>query len=434
MTENPTSKRLFRKAAEERLSSPEQLDQLMRITSPVGWVAILALGVLLVCAVLWGIYGSIPTKVEGSGILMSRGGVFTVSARASGSVRAVRFDIGDEVQAGQVVAVVGQPGIRDKIVTAKDKIRQLKARYDQQRDFGARDMALEKRSIAEQRAGLLQTNEGLSSQLKSLKKRLKDQERLVNLGLITRMKALNTQIEIDNHTNKIRQNKNKIKQLAIRKLQTRNRMDEKLLELKNQIKSAQDALYNLKNTLKEDSRAISMYSGKVVSVDVEVGDVVQSGSKLMIVEMSGEYSRFLEAVLYFPAARGKRIYQSMKVHVSPSTVRKDQYGSIIGLVTFVSAFPVSPQAMKMVLQNERMVDDLSKEGAPIEVRVALVPDPRTFSLYKWTSSDGPPVSIQAGTVCTGSAIVKSQPPIQLVIPLMKKYVLGIDRDLTPGKL
>jgi HlyD family secretion protein len=405
----------------------------MRITSPVGWVALLALGVLLACGVLWGIWGSIPTKVEGSGILMSRGGVFAVSARASGSVKFVRFNEGDVVLAGQVVATIGQPGIRDKILSAEDKISQLKAQYDQQRDFGARDMALEEQSIAEQRANLLQTNEGLSAQLKSLKKRLKDQERLVKLGLITRMKALNTQIEIDDRTEKIRQNKNKIKQLSIQKLQTRNRIEENLLNLENQIESARDQLYSLQNTLREDALPISMYTGKIVSVRVEVGDVVQTGSQLMTVEMMGGHSRFLEAVLFFPAAQGKRIHRGMKAHVSASTLKKEQYGSIIGLVTFVSAFPTSPQVMERVLQNKKMVEDLSKDGAPIEVRVALVPDVRTFSRYKWTSSNGPPVSIETGTVCSGSAIVKRQPPIQLIIPLMKKYVLGIGQDQTPGK-
>ena len=70
MSSEDAGNRLFRKVALERLSSPEQLDQLMRITSPVGWVALLALGVLLACGVLWGIWGSIPTKVKGSGILM----------------------------------------------------------------------------------------------------------------------------------------------------------------------------------------------------------------------------------------------------------------------------------------------------------------------------------------------------------------------------
>ena len=432
MTKKNAGNRLFRKVAQDRLSSPEQLDQLMRITSPAGWVALLALGLLLVCAVLWGIWGSIPTKLSGSGILMKRGGVFTISARGSGTVLAIHFNEGDTVKAGQVVVVIGQPGIRDKIITAQDRISELKTQYDEQCAFGKRDIALEDRSIAEQRTALVQTNKGLNDQVKLLKERLKDQERLVKLGLITSMKALNTKIEIDNRTEKIRQNNNQMKLLSIQRLQTQNRIQENLLKLKGQVQSAEDELQGLQDTLQKDSRAISVYTGAIISRDVELGDVVQTGARLMTLEMTGRHSRFLEAILYFPATQGKRIMQGMTAHVSPSTVKRDQYGSIIGLVTFVSAFPASPQAMKQTLQNEEMVRGLSKKGAPIEVRVALAPDLQTFSSYLWTSSNGPPVSIHAGTLCTGSAIVRRQPPIQLVIPLMKKYILGIGPNQMPG--
>ena len=249
MTEKNAGKRMFRKVALERLSLPEQLDQLMRITSPTGWVALLAIGLLLACGILWGIWGSIPTKVEGSGILMSRGGIFSISARASGSVQAIRLNEGDEVEAGQVVVIIGQPNIRDKILAGNNKVRDLKTQYQQHRGFSEKEMALEEHSIAEQRTNLLQTNESLNAQLKLLRKRLKDQKRLVELGLITRMKVLETRIEIDNRSEKIRQNNNQIKQLSIQKLQAQNRIREELLDLEGQIQTARDELEGLENSL-----------------------------------------------------------------------------------------------------------------------------------------------------------------------------------------
>jgi HlyD family secretion protein len=431
MTEKNAGNRLFRKVALERLSLPEQLDQLMRITSPRGWLALLAIGLLLACGILWGLWGSIPTKVEGSGILMSRGGIFSISARASGSVQAIRLDEGDEVEAGQVVVIIGQPDIRDKILAANNKVRDLKTQYQQHRAFSEKEMALEEHSIAEQCTNLLQTNKSLNAQLKLLKKRLKDQERLVELGLITRMKVLDTRIEIDSRAEKIRQNNNQIKQLSIQKLQDQNDIREERLDQEGQIQIAQDELQGLQHSLRMDSKAISVFTGRVISVDVALGDVVQTGSRLMTIEKTGQHSRFLQAILYVPANQGKKIVTGMKVHVSPSTVKKDQYGSIMGLVTYVSAFPANREAMKRALLNEKMVEELSKSGPPIEVKVALVPDSRTYSWYKWTSSDGPPLSIHAGTMCTATAIVKRQPPIQLVIPLMKKYLMGVGENPMP---
>ena len=66
---------IFRKVSLERLSSPEQLDQMVQVTDPRGWIALTGLGALLLAAIGWGIWGSIPTEAEGTGILLRQGGV-----------------------------------------------------------------------------------------------------------------------------------------------------------------------------------------------------------------------------------------------------------------------------------------------------------------------------------------------------------------------
>ena len=60
-------KQIFRKVALERLSSPEQLDLVMQVTSPRSWIALSAVGLLLVTLVIWGILGSIPEKTQATG-------------------------------------------------------------------------------------------------------------------------------------------------------------------------------------------------------------------------------------------------------------------------------------------------------------------------------------------------------------------------------
>jgi hypothetical protein len=63
------SQSIFRKKAMEKLTTPERLDQMMSITTPRGWLALLALGSLVVAAVLWATLATIPTTVSGEGIL-----------------------------------------------------------------------------------------------------------------------------------------------------------------------------------------------------------------------------------------------------------------------------------------------------------------------------------------------------------------------------
>jgi hypothetical protein len=61
--------RIFRRAALDRLSSLEQLDQLVCITGPQEWVALGVFLVIVAAAILWGWFAAIPVEVAGDGFL-----------------------------------------------------------------------------------------------------------------------------------------------------------------------------------------------------------------------------------------------------------------------------------------------------------------------------------------------------------------------------
>ena len=98
----PTS--TFRKVSLERLSSPEQLDQKITVVPQIGWVAVVALALLVAAALVWGILGTISIKVYGSGVLMYYGGIAGITSHDSGRVSLVHVSAGDTVAAGQTIA------------------------------------------------------------------------------------------------------------------------------------------------------------------------------------------------------------------------------------------------------------------------------------------------------------------------------------------
>ena len=79
---------IFRKVALDRLSTPEQLDQLMRVTSPAGWLALAVLGSLLVLAVGWSIWGTIRLAMPAQAIIAPSG---SDTGAGSASFHAVLF-------------------------------------------------------------------------------------------------------------------------------------------------------------------------------------------------------------------------------------------------------------------------------------------------------------------------------------------------------
>ncbi|MBQ3011719.1 MAG: hypothetical protein IJD81_11060 [Oscillospiraceae bacterium] len=62
---------LYRKSALERISSPEQLDKALTVSSPMSWLALGAVTVLIVITLVWSIFGTIPVTVTTNGVVSS---------------------------------------------------------------------------------------------------------------------------------------------------------------------------------------------------------------------------------------------------------------------------------------------------------------------------------------------------------------------------
>jgi len=118
-------KKIFREASLKRLSSPEQLDQLIKVTSPRGWLALIALGLLLTGVIIWSFVGSIPTKISGQGILLNNAGVFSLTHDISGRVIDVSLKAGNKVKKGDVIARIEQSELVEEINNLLDTLREM---------------------------------------------------------------------------------------------------------------------------------------------------------------------------------------------------------------------------------------------------------------------------------------------------------------------
>ncbi len=95
---------LYRKSSLEKLSSPEQLDKMIKITSPMFWIGVIGGVVIFIAALLWSIFTRLPINVQSNGIFISKDGIQTVYSENFGVIKEVLVSRGDKVEENTVIA------------------------------------------------------------------------------------------------------------------------------------------------------------------------------------------------------------------------------------------------------------------------------------------------------------------------------------------
>lgn len=99
---------IFSKEALDKLRSPERLDLMLPITTPIGWMSIAAVGVVLFSILLWSIFGAFTIKADGMGLILDSAGLVNVSHISAGKVDKIFVKNGSHVKRGDLIATIEQ--------------------------------------------------------------------------------------------------------------------------------------------------------------------------------------------------------------------------------------------------------------------------------------------------------------------------------------
>ncbi len=102
-------KDIFRKTALERISSPDQLDSMLKITTPMSWLGIAAAAFLTAAAAGWGFWGSLERTAEADGVVVYSYHTNTLYSTAYGFVLENLVQAGDEIEQGMTVMRIRIP-------------------------------------------------------------------------------------------------------------------------------------------------------------------------------------------------------------------------------------------------------------------------------------------------------------------------------------
>ena len=408
---------MFRAVALERLSSSEQLDRLITLTPPTGLAALAALLALMAAIVAWGFLGSVPTRVVGAGILVERGGqVFDAMAPAPGVLSMVA-PIGTVVHQGDVVATLDDTQAQQDLQHAQTVLReqqeqlaQLVARFD-------REVAARRRVDAQQRENLQNIIAAATQRQTFYVQSLRSDTPVAERGFITRRFMQETRQQADAAEQEARRAHNELLALDAAEIDQLGRRDQEIWRQQQAVNTARRAVEELTIGMLRSTRIVSPIAGHVTEAKATPGVVVAPGKAIVSIETSGEG---LELVLYVPPDQGKKITPGMEVRIEPATVKKEEFGTLLGRVLEISQFPASADGMMAILQNPQLVARFSAQGAPYAARVALIPDGATRSGYAWSAGKGPAVLLTSGTTASAEVTVRRQAPITLVLPLLRE--------------
>ena len=468
--------KIFQDKALEQLSSPEQLDQLMEVVNRKSWLPIWTIAGLMGVALVWSFLGQIPITVEGTGLLVYPRQIVSFQMPASGQIVSLNAKVGDFVERGQVLATINQPALEQSLEQERLRLAELERRNLQVLPLRDQRTELERQSVERERglfeerivltlataeeqrqknaAYFEEQRRSLQSLIavkqtmdETLQMRYEGYLTLREDGLVSDEAVLNArQNHIDNQV-QIADLQLQLNQIELSELQADEKYQEKMelvrdlefqlreLEIRaaeidqEQLESDSDTELELQDVrgmiaryeeeLRRSGQIVSEYSGRVLEVTAAVGQIVSAGQRLGSMEAEDPEGK-LVAVAYFEIGDGKRVVPGMGVRVSPTTVERERYGNMIGVVTSVSPFPVTTEAVTNVVGNAEIAETLVAGGIKIEVFCELEVDPTSPTGYGWTSGLGPETEVTAGTTASVRATIEFRRPITLVVPIMRR--------------
>lgn len=247
-----------------RNTNPDELDLMLRVSSPMGWLVLAVLACVVAGGLAWSVLGTAPIKVSGTGVLQGAGGVLLVSAPGSGPVSELKVAVGERVAAGAIVAVLSDPVLEARAQTISTRLAQLQEEQRKLATFQAREMDVRARADAQRKEALENTIRQAREREAALAQMLANQRDLLSRGLATRDRVLLTENDREQARRDAADAANAINALGVDADERGIRSEREMLELLARISQSQQELAEVEAERAARTLVRAPVSGRII--------------------------------------------------------------------------------------------------------------------------------------------------------------------------
>jgi HlyD family secretion protein len=400
--------------------NPEEMNRMLKITRPRYWISLSALGLLTFVAILWGIFGSIPQRIDGLGEIVSGKGLHGIIALYPGGIEQVNFQLGEKVKEGDVLLHLLQPQLKHQLVELNAELNVLKLQYSLLTTKNSRDYPSKMRFYNLEEERLKRELDHVQDQISFHELKMKQQQDLWDKGLATRENFVDAKNQLSNAKNQHIQTEQMVKTNELDQQSWDYELQYKQEDYRGQIQMLMKKITDLQDEYDLQTIMRSPVDGIIVDKSVTSGDFVNAGTRMMVVEdKENQKNHLLD--LFIPFNSNAVVKPGMQAMIEPFTVNHNLYGWLMGEVVEVNHFVSNTNSIIDELNNPDLVALIQQQGPTYRVKISLKSDSTTISGFKWSNKAGPPYVINTGTLCRASIVVKQKPPIDYIIPIFKSY-------------
>lgn len=444
------AKNIFNKSIRDKISSPDQIDKAINITSAPIWLFICGGALIILVALIWSLTATLSITKDSSGIIVSNSNSNVVSSKVNGIITKVNVQNGDNVKKGDVICEFDGGLVADQLKDLKDRREKVdKITINSVNDNVTSDVAdlisiksqLKSSGVEVGQSKVMLNNyydaqselSSESSTKEAVMNQAKEEYAQINLdptatpeqkliaqnkyetaaadyqATVQKLEAVNSQIEtlkaqIDagNYATGV--------QTSTYQYQFNSTKKAILNSFDNQIKEAEKTL--------KDYTVLSPKDGVVMDLKVSDGLALAQGSPIFKIKPTKNTSDVLEC--FISIQEGKSIKKGMNVIITPTNINEQDYGHMNGTVTKVSDYVSTPVELAEKLGDDSLANAFAGRGPVMSVRVKIKPSSKSKSGYYWSNDKGNKLEVKEGTVASCKIVVEKKKPITMLIPFLKE--------------